>query len=137
MTNNNIICLNDTDNNDNEIDDILLKIDNDNNTDNKTDYIDDIFRNFSSFFMPRKQLFSKICLLQIDLNILINNCLIYFIDDKLYDNYWQIIFILFNIKSLESIDLILIDPHILLLSYIIKNIKYNNKFYINIKQLKF
>eukprot|EP01083_Nonionella_stella_P125611 379922_1 len=80
---------------------------------------------FPYFFASRCEcgLWSSLTVLQIDLTIVSNNCLMYFIDDTLYDCFWEMALTLFRIESLQSIDLMLCDPHILLLSYILKNIK--------------
>jgi len=79
---------------------------------------------FPHFFSTRTQcsLFSSVTVLQLDLTILSNNGLMYFVDQRLCDCYWEMAFSLFRIESLQSIDVVLPDPHVVLLSYMLTNI---------------
>mmetsp|Transcript_35562 Transcript_35562/g.58268 ORF Transcript_35562/g.58268 Transcript_35562/m.58268 type:complete len:1093 (-) Transcript_35562:46-3324(-) len=92
---------------------------------------------FLDFFVSRTQfsrLFSCLTTLQIDLTILGTNTLIYVMPHSLNDAYWDVMSTLCRIECLQSIDLVVCDPHILLLSYMLNNV---HKLSLDKTELKF
>ena len=87
---------------------------------------------FPIYFSKRTQcgLFSNIKHLQIDLCILINNGLIFWMNEDLSSSFWDIGLTLLKINSLEKIDLLLPDPHVLLMAYLLQHPPQAHKHYL-------
>eukprot|EP01083_Nonionella_stella_P001405 4033_1 len=83
----------------------------------------DITTALSRFFSKRVEcgMFAHICKLQFDFNMASKNKLIYYVKQSLVDSYWDTLSIFLQIETLRELDILLPDPHILLIAYILQH----------------